>query len=549
MNTDRKHDPEKVREYFKRLECYKNSQAKELLQDKLPPEIIDSDETLVLCRDSLKSSTNNIESLSLAITLLKSQFESLVDKLESLEQDLKSKSGLINKLSTSINLERQKSISRFDDTNTSKDDFHHTKSSPTKIFHAILSSIITDLKASNLFNPRAIRRLIPKFIFAYISILIAFAIGRNIILNYSQSSTFQIFCLLYLLLITTLIFTIGELSFKYVVQKYKELCCLSSSDLRRKKSSIDNYFYGDYEAIKLSEQDLNLRRLISEKDELDSHYEKTEEECRVNQLRIQQLQVEISKNRISNQNCEELIIQRISELIELRYQELNELQEDVRRWLNDGITRIIKRAMVNLNIPEMSDQNRSFTLKNTPLRLLTGIPSLDKNSNIISRTVESDSTRSLRTISENKTFIDKDDFLSGVMYGSSTNRIFGVYEFIVIFLCSNFLTYHKCYFDLVKNIAINEENCEYFYDSIVSVQVQHISSTGLSDNSAKNSLRRRLLITTSDGKVVCFNVLQDRIQHGLSMKLSEVDEAAAAIRKMLRQRRVDFVRIVDTNDS
>ena len=84
---------------------------------------------------------------------------------------------------------------------------------------------------------------------------------------------------------------------------------------------------------------------------------------------------------------------------------------------------------------------------------------------------------------------------------SSSKDIFGVYEVVIIFLCSNFLTYYKCYFNFIQNKKIDEENCEYLYDSIVSVKVQDKSRSG--DNS-KDTYRKRLLITTSDGKIVCF---------------------------------------------
>ena len=144
MNTDRKHSPEKVREYFDLLEWYRNSQTKELLQDKLPIEDVNSDEILILCRDSLKDTNKNIESISLEVSLLTSQFQSLVNKLENLEQDLNSKLIEINDLSIIVSSDRRRSINRSVITNTSKNNFYYTKPSLREIFYTIFLSIITE---------------------------------------------------------------------------------------------------------------------------------------------------------------------------------------------------------------------------------------------------------------------------------------------------------------------------------------------------------------------------------------------------------------------
>jgi hypothetical protein len=545
VNISRKHSPEKVREYFNLLKWHNNSQ-----DQTLPQEVLDLDETLILYRNSLKYATKNIEIISLELESLAAQSGPLVDQLKHLERDLNSKKVEISDLyKLIVNINHEETTNGFADTNISRNEFDRKKASFLKIIYSIFLSIITDLKNSSLFSGKAVRKVLPKFLIIYTTILLTFAIGHNIILNWKNSFVFQTFCVLYFLVISVLIFALGEMLFKYVVQKYKELLPPSvSHDLKNGKYDKGNPISEIYKTVGPSEQDLNFRQLKSEKDQLDSHYSKIKQEYFATQFRIQQLQVELNKNKNATHDYEQLTVQRTSELIDLRYQHLSQLQEDVKTWLRDGISRITKNARNKLNIPENTDQIRRSTLTNKPLPLLTGIlkpPPLDRKKNVTSYTIESDSTRNLEAISEEEIFIDENDFLSGIMLGSSTNRMFGVYEFVVIFLCSNFLTYYRCYFDLVKNMAIDEENCEYLYDSIVSVRVQYKSSTGQSDNAQKRTYRKRLFITTSDGNVVCFSVLQNRIRLGSSMRLSEVDEAAAAIRKMLRQRLVGLVRTED----
>ena len=49
-----------------------------------------------------------------------------------------------------------------------------------------------------------------------------------------------------------------------------------------------------------------------------------------------------------------------------------------------------------------------------------------------------------------------------------------------------------------------------------------------------------VLISTNDGKTICFRIAKSRGESTLSRKLSQIDDAATEIRAMLRQRRIDF---------
>lgn len=50
----------------------------------------------------------------------------------------------------------------------------------------------------------------------------------------------------------------------------------------------------------------------------------------------------------------------------------------------------------------------------------------------------------------------------------------------------------------------------------------------------KQIYSKRLIISTNDGKVICFQLARSRVESSISSKLSHIDDAATAIREMLR---------------
>jgi hypothetical protein len=83
----------------------------------------------------------------------------------------------------------------------------------------------------------------------------------------------------------------------------------------------------------------------------------------------------------------------------------------------------------------------------------------------------------------------------------------------------------------------------------VSIKVQEKSSVRLKDETQKNVYNKRLSLTMKDGKSICFRIAKHRLEKNLSIHLSQVDEAAVAIRDMLRQRRIDHTIINNLSNS
>ena len=111
-------------------------------------------------------------------------------------------------------------------------------------------------------------------------------------------------------------------------------------------------------------------------------------------------------------------------------------------------------------------------------------------------------------------------------------RRYGLYEFTVFFLSSDFFSYYKCYYNFIQGKSIDEEYSEYLYDSIVFTKVQEKSSIGSQGSS------QRLTISTNDGKTISLQINKSRGDQKLSSKLKRIDEAATEIRLILRQREI-----------
>jgi small nuclear ribonucleoprotein (snRNP)-like protein len=215
---------------------------------------------------------------------------------------------------------------------------------------------------------------------------------------------------------------------------------------------------------------------------------------------------------------------------------LFELEEQVQEWLGNDIERLTHKAMKKLKILPPTDTGELNALQNEPIRVLIGVT--ERTKTFESVIVESDNYLNLEVNKNSEIYIDAKDFESEPSYDGK-NRKYGVYGFLVIFLCGNFLAYYKCYLNFIRGKTVDDETCEYFYDSIVSVKIQEKFSVRGKNENQKNISIKRLIITAKDGKAVCFEIARNRIEKTHSLRLSQIDEAAIAIRYMLRQRRVD----------
>lgn len=226
------------------------------------------------------------------------------------------------------------------------------------------------------------------------------------------------------------------------------------------------------------------------------------------------------------------------------------LEAEVKKCLEEDVTSLIMRGMEKLKIKEYDDSEDAYQsskqLEQPPIVSLIGKKSARaKESSVII------TNRELEEIEEknNSIYIKPEDYYEEK--GLDGRIRHSVYEFIAIFLCDNFLSYYRCYWNFLKRASVDEETCEYMYDSIVSIKTQDKSSLRLKDPNSKRIYRDLLSITTMDGNVLYLHLSKDRKENLSSTRsnqyISDIDAASHLIRYWIRQRRVDYFRTEDRN--
>lgn len=222
------------------------------------------------------------------------------------------------------------------------------------------------------------------------------------------------------------------------------------------------------------------------------------------------------------------------------------VKDKMQEWLEHDVNRQIDKAMDKLKLkphrPEYIMEIGYLKLK--PIVFLVGVTQRTSPSLI----VQDETGLSSEENEALKLYIDPKDFRSETSCDDS-NRVYGVYELIVIFLGRNFLAYYRCYLNFIQNKSIDEEYSEYLYDSIVCTKLQEKSSLGAKSEAQKYTRNKSLIIATNDGKILRFKAGRNLSQRTHQLRLSQIDDAANDIRQVLRQRRIDRTLTEDLGDS
>jgi hypothetical protein len=241
--------------------------------------------------------------------------------------------------------------------------------------------------------------------------------------------------------------------------------------------------------------------------------------------------------------------------------------EQIIKWLNEDIYKLVRKSLLAFDIDDYSgcmeviksklkvedhefeapeqystshQVNKQNLLQQTPLYLLSGC-----SVSTLKSLIKIDFTKN--RFDEKQLLIPPGDFYC-VRTLNSRKKIYGVYEVIVIFLCKNFLSYYRCYWNFVRGVSINDEMCEYLYDSIVSVKIRERASSNIIDSRFKKRVYSEYLsITTQDSREIEFKIDEDRKFSSDDLYDSRSRKVAQAIRRMLRQRRIDVMRVEQEN--
>jgi len=116
---------------------------------------------------------------------------------------------------------------------------------------------------------------------------------------------------------------------------------------------------------------------------------------------------------------------------------------------------------------------------------------------------------------------------------------FGVYDVSIIFLTDQRLTAYKCYFNFLKNVALNESTTEYFYQDVVSVSTREISTSYTLPDNKKLVSAQAFAVQVPSGDAISVVVSAAKLEEltGARLPSTGAEKAVEVIRTMLRSKK------------
>jgi hypothetical protein len=282
------------------------------------------------------------------------------------------------------------------------------------------------------------------------------------------------------------------------------------------EQTFESYFYELEQRNEAQEQYLTQKRLREK--ELTVQIQETNRNLTRLKHRRSKL-IDFCQNK-----CREMENQK-SQLGELLY--LDGLTE---KWLEEDIEKLTSKVKKKVDLIEKEHIGESGSLRLDPIRAVNGCTSKSDSPKLL---VEDENDKDSR---RNKILDQYSGDAKREYDYSGKERRYGIYEVQEIFICSNFLSSYKCYYNFIRDQSIDEEYCEYLYDSIVFTKIQEQSSINMQGTSKNPINSRCLTISTNDGKLISLQIRRSGIEKKLSSNPSKIDTAATEIRAMLRQR-------------
>lgn len=249
---------------------------------------------------------------------------------------------------------------------------------------------------------------------------------------------------------------------------------------------------------------------------------------------------------IEQKICCEQEINSLNELINKKNEELDDLKNKafnyrldfikkieatIQEWLEEDKEKLFEEAKQELRLEYSPTNDYGEKIEENIIQFI-GV-----NSSTVSKSfiLKGDLPEEI----DSRKYLKQEDF--NVTTGVDGRKIYNVYEFLAIFLCSNFMSYYRCYWNFTRRASVGKEICEYFYENIVSVKYQEKSSLNSSNIERRRTYGDLLSITTTDGKTISFWINQDRSQkigsNRSSGKNIPAKNAAEIVRYMLRHSR------------
>ena len=249
-----------------------------------------------------------------------------------------------------------------------------------------------------------------------------------------------------------------------------------------------------------------------------------------------------------------LCIAKVNRNPELPDLPVSEKQIDI--WLMQDFEDFIEESRQKLKIltpSEAGSDTQNVLVAEHPIMMLSPIKAADDNakSGYVVTMKESEENKNNQTQNTARSVIHRisslDDFffekgLDGISRGSLN-------DFIVIFLCKNFISYCRGKWNSIEGFLLDEVTAEFMYDSISSVKTFENSNiiarkqwNGERIGTEKIIFEEVLVFSTADGDHTSFAINNDVKKYfrpSPDSDISTARESAELMRREIRQRRID----------
>ena len=512
MTLDDKRSPERILRYFELLEWKKNEcgdRTREEVSERFRQELQLIEDELYTIEHLITEKNRLLLSNQGEMNQVKSNISYVEETIISLKQDIIS---VRNKIA-----EHRHSLSEETRSNSSKTSKYPNALTLgwTGIISQSFLGIREDIRALFLDIWKAIITL-------KISILAQYLLSLLIVIIFASQFDY------YANTVFSLIFIALYVCFKFlsILRSINK----NQQSISKERENFKKEAYRQKQILESHINDLEKSKEVQEK----YLYQQKEKEKELN-AQIQAIDNELESLKKSQERLAKLQQNKHSEIKnhESLLEELVHLDRLTANWLEQAIKKLIEKAKSKLKLIGSDYFDETEALKIEPIQSLIGctsrtLPSLLVNHKDEDEDDDDDSPRRKEILK-----LCANDVKSAFDY-SGKRKIYGLYEFTVFFLCSNFFTYYRCYYNFVRNKVIDEEYSEYLCDSIVFTKVQEKSSISQQNPHLIKISSKRLTISTNDGKIISLQINRSRGDKKLSSKLEKVDDAATEIRLRLR---------------
>lgn len=242
--------------------------------------------------------------------------------------------------------------------------------------------------------------------------------------------------------------------------------------------------------------------------------------------------------------------------------------EQIMKWLLMDRENLVKKGKAELRLLEPLGQDLGNILDAEPIVLISGINEELSKYNLF------DLVLFRNMVGPHNYYVER---------GLDGEYKYSIYNFIAIYPCQNFIAYYRCTWNFITGVSLEDETCEYLYDSIVSVKTQELSNASsqiLSNQSYENesgsgyykmlSLKIKnhnseykivnyeiIEITTTDSQSIRFPVMIPKdhkiVEASQTFDFDKVQQSLArntahTIRQQVRQRKPGFIKTQSVNE-